>query len=164
MNFSRAPDIEHVYRDEGESGASLVDVDGPHVQSVDSGFMQHNVKTTTQAERIEREEDREEKARAEKKAKSRASRTGDNKSNPVFLGNAALMAIVGAGLGFGAYKKHTQGKLSWELVGLWSGVVGAAGALDYFVSKYVFDGHAKPYLLTLFTSRWMLQNKYPPKN
>ncbi|KAL4803179.1 hypothetical protein BDV18DRAFT_145318 [Aspergillus unguis] len=143
---ARAPNIEHVYREEGDSTASLVDVDGPHVQSVDSDFLQHEVKTATQAERIEREEEAAEKAREEKKAKAKSSRSRDNKGNPVYLGNAALLALVGAGLGFGAYKKHTQGKLSWELVGLWSGVVGAVGAVDYFASK------------------WLLQNKYPPKN
>ncbi|KAL4876639.1 hypothetical protein BJY04DRAFT_199486 [Aspergillus karnatakaensis] len=144
---ARAPDINHVYRDEADSTASLIDVDGPHVQSVDSDFLQQDVKTTTQAERIEREEEEAEEARERKKekAKAKASRVRENDTNPVFLGNAAILALVGAGLGFGAYKKHTQGKLSWELVGLWTGAVGAFGAVDYFVSK------------------WLLQNKYPPK-
>ncbi|KAL4742633.1 hypothetical protein BDV11DRAFT_180321 [Aspergillus similis] len=148
---ARAPNINHVYRDEGDSTASLIDVDGPHVQSVDSDFLQREVKTTTQAERIEREEEeseevRERKEQAKAKAKAKAERARENKGNPVFIGNAALLVIVGAGLGLGAYKKHTQGKLSWELVGLWSGAVGAFGAIDYFVSK------------------WLLQNKYPPKH
>ncbi|KAL4865367.1 hypothetical protein BDV12DRAFT_188235 [Aspergillus spectabilis] len=133
----RAPDINHVYKDEGDSTASLIDVDGPHVQSVDSDFLQQEVKTTTQAERIEREEEEAEEVRESKKqkAKAKASRVRDNDTNPVFLGNAALLALVGAGLGFGAYRRHTQGKLSWELVGLWTGAVGAFGAIDYFASK-----------------------------
>ncbi|CBF71312.1 uncharacterized protein ANIA_10847 [Aspergillus nidulans FGSC A4] len=109
------------------------------------------VKTTTQAERIEREEEESEEARerkeqAKNKAKAKAQRARENGGNPVFIGNAALLVLVGAGLGLGAYKKHTQGKLSWELVGLWTGAVGAFGAVDYFVSK------------------WLLQNKYPPKH
>lgn len=58
-----------------------------------------------------------------------------NKGNPVVLGNALLVALAGAGLGFGAYRKHLDGKLSWELIGIWSGAVGALGVADYFVSK-----------------------------
>lgn len=142
---ARAPEINRVYKDEGESTASLIDVDSPHVQSVDSDFLQQNVQTSTQAERIEREEKETREAR-EKKAKAKASRGHGNETNPVYLGNAAILALVSAGLGFGAYHKHAQGKLSWELVGLWTGAVGAFGAVDYFVSK------------------WFLQNKYPPKN
>ncbi|RAH42829.1 uncharacterized protein BO95DRAFT_395691 [Aspergillus brunneoviolaceus CBS 621.78] len=152
--YSRAPDINRVYRDESESTASLIDVDSPHVQSVDADFLNQEVKTTTQAERIEREEqeaiaerERIEKAKAKAKAeaKAKANSVRRNKSNPVYLGNAVILALTGAGLGFGAYKKHAQGKLSWQLVGLWSGIVGAVGTVDYFVSK------------------WLLQNKYPPK-
>ncbi|KAL3455798.1 hypothetical protein BJX64DRAFT_271741 [Aspergillus heterothallicus] len=143
---ARAPDINRVYKDESESTASLIDVDGPHVTAVDSDFLEQDVKTTTQAERIEREQQEAEEAREKKqKPKAKASRVRDNEGNPVFIGNAALMALVGAGLGFGAYRKHTQGKLSWEVVGLWTGIVGTVGAVDYFVSK------------------WFLQNKYPPK-
>ncbi|KAL5340377.1 dihydrolipoamide acetyltransferase component of pyruvate dehydrogenase [Aspergillus crustosus] len=144
LKKARAPDINHVYKEEGDSTASLIDVDGPHVQSVDSDFLQQEVKTTTQAERIEREEEEAEEVKkakeearekAKAKAKAKAARARENDTNPVFLGNAALLAVVGAGLGFGAYKKHTQGKLSWELVGLWTGAVGAFGAIDYFASK-----------------------------
>ncbi|KAL4914120.1 dihydrolipoamide acetyltransferase component of pyruvate dehydrogenase [Aspergillus aurantiobrunneus] len=130
----RAPNVDRVYKDEAGSTASLIDVDGPHVQSVDSDFLQQDVKTNTQAERLEREEEETQEARENKKARAKASRPRGNESNPVYLGNAALLAIVGAGLGFGAYNKHTQGKLSWELVGLWTGAVGAFGAIDYFVA------------------------------
>ncbi|KAH8423719.1 uncharacterized protein LDX57_001475 [Aspergillus melleus] len=145
---NRAPNISKVYKDESESTASLVDVDSPHVTTVDSSFLEQDVKTSTQAERIEREEEeaaKEKKARTERKAKAKSSGIRNNKSNPVYLGNAVLLSAIGAGLGFGAYRKHLDGKLSWQLVGLWSGAVGAFGAVDYFVSK------------------WFLQNKYPPK-
>jgi hypothetical protein len=109
------------------------------VTAVDPDFLEQDVKTTTQAERIEREQEEKSQEAREKKQKPKAkpSRVRGNEGNPVFIGNAALMALVGAGLGFGAYRKHTQGKLSWEVVGLWTGIVGAAGAVDYFVSKYV---------------------------
>ncbi|KAL4892438.1 hypothetical protein BDV59DRAFT_179955 [Aspergillus ambiguus] len=145
----RAPKVERVYRDESENAASLVDVDSPHVTSVDSGFLDQDVKTSTQAERLEREETAEKERKAEEKRKAKAKRKSSavsrNKDNPVFIGNAVLLGLIGAGLGFGAYKKHAEGSLSWETLGLWTGAVGAFGAVDYFVSK------------------WFLQNKYPPK-
>lgn len=106
--------------------------------TVDPSYLNQDVKTTTQAERIEREEteeEKEKKARAERKAKAKSSGIRRNKSNPVYLGNAVILSAIGAGLGFGAYRKHLEGKLSWQLVGLWSGAVGAFGAIDYFVSK-----------------------------
>ncbi|GKZ66949.1 pyruvate dehydrogenase complex dihydrolipoamide acetyltransferase component (E2) [Aspergillus niger] len=148
----RAPSVGGVYRDEAESTASLVDVDSPHVQAVDPDFLKQNVQTTTQAERIEREEEEREayeerkaKSKAKAKAKAKASSVRSNAHNPVYLGNAVLLALTGAGLGYGAYRKHAAGQLSWELIGWCSGAVGAFGAVDYFVSK------------------WLLQNKYPPK-
>ncbi|KJK61863.1 hypothetical protein P875_00086647 [Aspergillus parasiticus SU-1] len=146
----RAPNVGGIYKDESESTASLVDVDSQHVTVVDSNFLDQDIKTTTQAERIEREESEEnkkakEERKAKAKAKAKASGICRNSDNPVYIGNAVLLSLVGAGLGFGAYRKHAQGKLSWELIGLWSGAVGAFGAVDYFVSK------------------WFLQNKYPPK-
>lgn len=129
-----------IYRDESESTASLVDVDGPHVQTVESDFLKHDVQTTTQAERIDREAEEKEKREDEEKKKARSQRARSsgicaNTSNPVFIANAAIATVVGAGLGFGAYKQHARGNLSWELVGLSAGAVGIFGAVDYFVSK-----------------------------
>ncbi|KKK25441.1 hypothetical protein AOCH_002356 [Aspergillus ochraceoroseus] len=138
MRRNRAPQVDRVYKDESESTASLIDVDSPHVTAVDSNFREQEVKTTTQAERIEREEAEAQKARVKKqKPKSKAtSSVSRNKGNPVFVGNAALLALVGAGLGFGAYRKHVEGQLSWQVVGLWTGAVGAFGAVDYFNSLF----------------------------
>ncbi|KAJ5373697.1 hypothetical protein N7517_005703 [Penicillium concentricum] len=148
---ARAPPMGGVYHDESESTASLIDVDGPHVQTVESDFLENDVKTTTQAERIEREADEEEKRENEEKKKKakthkvKSSGICENSCNPVFIANAAIATVVGAGLGFGAYKQHARGNLSWELVGLSAGAVGIFGAVDYLVSK------------------WFLQNKFPPK-
>ncbi|KAJ6179033.1 hypothetical protein N7519_009494 [Penicillium mononematosum] len=146
----RAPPVGGIYRDESESTASLIDVDGPHVQTVESDFLKHDVQTSTQAERIDREAEDKEKREDEEKKKARSQKAKSsgicgNASNPVFIANAAIATVVGAGLGFGAYKQHARGNLSWELVGLSAGAVGIFGAVDYFVSK------------------WFLQNKFPPK-
>ncbi|CDM28213.1 unnamed protein product [Penicillium roqueforti FM164] len=145
----RAPPVGGVYHDESESTASLIDVDSPHVQTVESDFLEQDVQTTTQAERIEREADEKKREDEEKKKakthKVKSSSLCGNTSNPVFIANAAIATLVGAGLGFGAYKQHARGNLSWELVGLSAGAVGIFGTVDYFVSK------------------WFLQNKFPPK-
>lgn len=129
-----------VYHDESEGTASLIDVDQPHVSSVEPNFLNQEVQTTTQAERIEREEEAEHKRaqEEEKRAKSRKAKSSSlraNTDNPVYIGNALIYAMVGAGLGFGAYRKHAEGKLSWETIGLWSGAVGAFSVVDYYVSK-----------------------------
>lgn len=118
------------------------------------------------------EEERKERERAveAEKAKAKAARAGHvAKRNPVFVGNAIIYTLVGAALGYGAYRKHLEGRLSWKLVGAWSGVVGAFGAVDYFVSKYVSNcsscrsGFMEGALANISNSRWLLQNKYPPK-
>lgn len=140
LSYRRAPNVGGIYKDESESTASLIDVDSPHVTTVESDFLEQDVKTSTQAERLEREaveaEERRAREAAEKKAKARkAKKLGPNSDNPVYITNALIGTLVGAGLGYGAYHKHAQGKLSWELVGLVSGAVGAFGVVDYFVSK-----------------------------
>ncbi|KAL1972710.1 hypothetical protein VTN31DRAFT_7124 [Thermomyces dupontii] len=155
--ISRAPAPRQIERTDSNS-SNLVDVDGPHVQSVPPDFESQEVKTTTQAQRLEREaaaqsppetsggKKEEEKEKAKAKAKSKVSRLRKNAGNPVYLANAVLIATLSAGLGYGAYQKHAQGKLSWELVGIVSGAVGAFALADYYVSK------------------WFIQNRYPKED
>ena len=142
MRYSRAPSVGGIYKDESESTASLIDVDSAHVQTVEPDFLSQEIKTTTQADRIEREaaeaeqqRDRDESAKKAKARKAKGHGLPANSDNPVYIGNAVLATLVGAGLGYGAYRKHAEGKLSWELLGLWSGAIGAIGVVDYYVSK-----------------------------
>lgn len=108
-----------------------------------SDFENQPAKAATQAERLQSEAEAQvekEKASGEgagkkEKAKAKSNSLLRNANNPVFLGNAFLISAVGTGLGFAAYRKHAEGKLSWEVVGLWTGAVGLVGAADYFVSK-----------------------------
>lgn len=142
---SRAPPPPEVEKTEGESTISLVDVDSPHVSSVPADWEEQKVKTTTQAERLEREAKEEYEAGKKKaeeetkkireKAKAAAESLRRNEGNPVILGNAFLVTAITGGLGYGAYRKHLQGELSWELIGIWGGAVGALAVADYFVSK-----------------------------
>lgn len=140
---------------ESES-ASLIDVDSPHVSSVKSDFQEQAVKTETQLERLEHEA--EDKARAAAKefsheaesAKKKAATKGkqikdelkkdgkalsDNKDNPVVIGNALIWGIATIAIGYGAYQKHSEGKLDWQLAGTVAAGVGAFAVADYFGSK-----------------------------
>ncbi|EED15581.1 conserved hypothetical protein [Talaromyces stipitatus ATCC 10500] len=154
--YSRAPIPPQVEKTESVSTASLIDVDAPSVQSVHSDFLDQEVKTTTQAERLAREAEQaalaQEQAAAaaaasgKKGKKSKAQGLSKNAQNPVYLGNAFIITALSAALGYSAYRKHTEGKLSWEVTGIWAGAVGLFAGADYFVSK------------------WLIQNKYPKKD
>ncbi|KAI9826015.1 MAG: hypothetical protein M1819_007470 [Sarea resinae] len=143
---SRAPAPPEVSHSD-ESTASLIDVDSPHVSSVPSDFESQEIKTDTQATRLEREEEDEAKAaeqklaEGKKKAKGKGSKASrkirENADNPVVIGNAVLIAGLGGALGFGAYRKYAAGQLTWKLAGAWAGVVGLFAAGDFYLSQYV---------------------------
>ena len=99
--------------------------------------------------RVKAKEYSEEAKELGHEARVRADRAGDdlrrNSDNPVYIGNAIVVAVLSAGLGFGAYRKYAQGELSWQVVGLWAGLVGLFAGGDYYVSQYLF------------------KNKYPKK-
>ncbi|KAK8223258.1 hypothetical protein HDK77DRAFT_463994 [Phyllosticta capitalensis] len=135
----RAPPVPQVHNTD-DSTHSLVDVDTPHVASVPSDWESQSVKTETQAERLEREAKIKELAKAkEEKAKAKAKKAArglrENADHPVVIGNAVTIGLVGAALGFGAYKKYTVGELSWKLAGAWAGAVGLFGVADYYLSQ-----------------------------
>jgi len=54
---ARAPAPPEVERSTDDSVQSLVDVDSPHISSVPSDYESQSIKTDTQADRIEREEE-----------------------------------------------------------------------------------------------------------
>ncbi|KIW25553.1 uncharacterized protein PV07_08720 [Cladophialophora immunda] len=56
-----------------------------------------------------------------------------------------IWSIATLAIGYGAYQKHTEGKLDRQLAGSVAAGIGAFVVADYFGSK------------------WLLENKYPPK-
>jgi hypothetical protein len=143
---ARAPILPQVEKTESESTISLVDIDSSHA---DAAPENQPVKTTRQADRLSREAveesseaGREQTARAKPTAGEKPKSVYRYKDNPVFIWNILLITAVSTGLGFGAYKK---GRLSWKVVGLWTGAVGVLTAADYFVRK------------------WLIRIKYPNK-
>lgn len=158
--------------DESEA-SSLIDVDSPHVSSVKSDFEDQAVKTETQAQRLEQEAEARARADAQKasdaaeKAKKKVSAKAkdlkgemkkdgqkimENRDNPVFVGNVLIWSIATAAIGYGAYQKHSEGKLDWKLAGSVAGIVGAFGVADYFGSKYVFNEASHPDCIVLTAS------------
>jgi len=146
-----APQLPEVVHSEA-STSSLIDVDSPHVSSVPSDYESQSVKTDTQAARLEREaEDAELKAKnASKKAspKAKGKMTKGKQAaqdNPVALGNAVVVGVLGTVLGIGAYRKYVAGEFTWKVAGLWAGVVGVFAAADFWATSFLYK-------------------KYPPKN
>ncbi|KAJ2902531.1 hypothetical protein MKZ38_000496 [Zalerion maritima] len=127
------------------STSSLVDVDHPSVRTVPSDFMEQDIKTDTQAERI----DREEAARAEKdlakKPKSSESifsrfidaHSGDKPTQAITASN--LLAVVGISsfLGYKAWGLYEKGALSWKHVGIGAGVMGLVAAAETLLGGWV---------------------------
>ncbi|KXT05450.1 hypothetical protein AC578_11043, partial [Pseudocercospora eumusae] len=88
---------------------------------------------------------KEEWQQAKKDGKKAEDWAEKNKNNPVVVGNAVVIAALGALLGTGAYRMHKSNTLTWNVVGAWAGAVGLFAVGDYYVSQYFFK-------------------KYPPKN
>ena len=115
------------------------------MHTVPSDFSSQSIQTSTQFSRIEHEFEAEEArvaeeskkvaAEAEKKAKKAKAKIVANSDNPVVVGNAVAVAVISAGLGFGAYRKYAAGELTWKVVGAWTGLVGLFAAGDYYLSS-----------------------------
>jgi cation transport ATPase len=139
---SRAPAQPQVEHASDDSVHSLVDVDSPHISSVPSDYESQEIKTDTQAERIEREEEIKEevknvKERAAAKKDAAKEKVKKNADNPVVLSNAVGLAVVGGIVGFGAYRQYVRGELTGKVVAAWAAVIGLFGVGDYYVSQYV---------------------------
>jgi len=145
-----APQLPEVVHSDA-STSSLVDVDSPHVISVPSDYESQSVKTDTQATRIDHEaQDAELEAKnaakkAETKAKNKLNKSKHAaQDNPVALGNAIVVGVLGTVLGIGAYRKYVAGEFSWKVAGIWAGAVGLFAAADVWATSFLYK-------------------KYPPK-
>ncbi|KAK2002993.1 hypothetical protein LX36DRAFT_651636 [Colletotrichum falcatum] len=140
------------------STSSLVDVDMPSVHTVPHDFNDQEVKTTTQAARIDRE-DEEQKARAEadlakKKAagkvrkadtwlKRQFSSLSDGSASALAVSN--LVGVVGLStfLGYKAWGLYDRGRLSWQNVGLGLGILGVVGLAEGVFGSYLYKTKGK---------------------
>lgn len=78
---------------------------------------------------------KEEWQQAKKDGKKAEDWAEKNKNNPVVVGNAVVIAALGALLGTGAYRMHKSNTLTWNVVGAWAGAVGIFAVGDYYVSQ-----------------------------
>lgn len=160
-----APQPPQIVTDESASSSSLIDVDGPSVRTVPADFADQDIKTNTQAERLEREEREKEeiasqkpedaatKARAEadlakKKGKAKAKKAddwlakkftdlGDGGRGAVAAANFVAVIGLSSWLGFKAWGLYDRGRLSWKDVGLGVGILSAVGVVESVLANYI---------------------------
>jgi len=165
-----APQPPQVNPTTASSTASLIDVDTPSVHTVPSDYASQDIKTETQATRVEREEEaqQEEEAKARARAeadlaKKKASRGAASKVRRAeswlakqfesvteggaggALALANIVAVVGLSgwLGFKAWGLYDRGRLGWKEAGIGLGVLGAVGAVEGVFVNYFSKSKAK---------------------
>jgi multidrug efflux pump subunit AcrA (membrane-fusion protein) len=134
-----------------------VDVDAPSVRTVSSDFLDQDIKTETQQDRLNREaaaiEERAkadaDKAKAEAvKAKKAAvakakkadnwltaqfGKLDDNESSALVVANLAAVVGVSVFLGYKAWGLYERGRLGWQQIGIGAGILGAVGIVESFI-------------------------------
>jgi hypothetical protein len=148
-----APQPPQVNPTTASSTASLIDVDTPSVHTVPSDYASQEIKTETQAARVEREDEAAEEAAARARAeadlakKKHAARAKMHRAEgwlarhfeSVSEGGAGgaialanIVAVVGLSgwLGFKAWGLYDRGRLGWREAGIGLGVLGAVGAVE----------------------------------
>ncbi|TDZ19881.1 hypothetical protein Cob_v007286 [Colletotrichum orbiculare MAFF 240422] len=150
-----APPPPEISVDGTASTASLVDVDLPSVHTVPSDFNEQEVKTETQADRIEREENaRAEADLAKKKATGKARKAdswltrqfaslSDGSAGALAISN--LVGVIGLSgfLGYKAWGLYERGRLSWQSVGLGLGILGVVGLGEGALGRYLYKTKGK---------------------
>ncbi|TGZ77261.1 hypothetical protein EX30DRAFT_398675 [Ascodesmis nigricans] len=146
---SRAPPVPEIIPTD-RSVDSLIDVD-TGIAVVPADFDKQEVKTETQAARIELEQEAkrksaEEEARkataeahlAKKRKKSAKTKAKEISNSPVLLINSLLVTATAGVLGWMGYKKYQAGQLTWKVVGMWTAGVAGVTAADYFISSFLY--------------------------
>ncbi|KAF3908288.1 hypothetical protein AA313_de0206204 [Arthrobotrys entomopaga] len=137
-----APPVESVIPTD-DSVASLIDVDSG-VSVVSSEFPDQQVKTYTQAERLEMEAQvaaEEEAARAEAaKRRSRAKEAGTDLlawfKDPVHSGGTVLSTLLLVGLGVVGWRKYKVGQFNIKTAGIGAGILVGFSLVEYYATKF----------------------------
>lgn len=120
----RAAKAKHEFHKKEEAAKQELHEDGEQVRA-----KVNDVKETVKKSATE----------ASDKMREAGHRAQENADNPVVIANTVVLTAVGAGLAYGAYRKHIARELSWKIVGLWAGFVGLFAAGDYYISQYFFQ-------------------------
>ncbi|KAF4961679.1 hypothetical protein FGADI_42 [Fusarium gaditjirri] len=146
-----APQPPQVITDESASTASLVDVDMPSVHTVPNDFLEQEIKTETQAARIELEEEAREEKRKRDEAAAKAkradnwliqqfSRLSDGSATGLVIANFATVVGLGAYLGYKGWGLYEKGKLDWKAVTLGASILAGVTAAEGAVGRYLYKG------------------------
>ncbi|KAF5613389.1 D-serine dehydratase [Fusarium tjaetaba] len=146
-----APQPPQVITDESASTASLVDVDMPSVHTVPNDFLEQEIKTETQAARIEREEEARQEKRKRDEAAAKAkkadnwliqqfSRLSDGSATGLVIANFATVVGLSAFLGYKGWGLYEKGKLDWKAVTLGAGILAGVTAAEGAVGRYLYKG------------------------
>ncbi|KAI5785066.1 hypothetical protein DFH27DRAFT_528603 [Peziza echinospora] len=123
---------------------NLVDVDSGSVNVVPADFLEQEIQTSTQAQRIALEEVEAEAAaaaaadRIPKPKKKKSTQTSTSAALAAIkpylprleVVNAILGGAATVALGIAAWRRYRVGDVSWKTAGLWTGVVAAVAAVD----------------------------------
>ncbi|OAA69124.1 hypothetical protein ISF_03499 [Cordyceps fumosorosea ARSEF 2679] len=148
-----APPPPEIIPNESASTSSLIDVDMPSVHTVPSDFLEQDVQTETQANRLDREahaarvkadRTRKEAAAKAKKADSwlakQAAQLSDGAASGIALANLATFVGVGSYLGYKAWGLYQNGNLDGKTVGLGVSILAGVGAVHAVVGGYLYRG------------------------
>ncbi|KND87086.1 hypothetical protein TOPH_08269 [Tolypocladium ophioglossoides CBS 100239] len=151
-----APQPPEVVPKESASTASLIDVDVPSVHTVPSDFLEQDVVTETQADRVDREAAAS-KAKAERAKKDRAnkahradswltsqfSKLSDGDASALALANVAAVIGISSWLGYRAWGLYEKGSLDWKRAGVGLGILAGVGAVESLLGGYLYKGKKK---------------------
>ncbi|KAF3937263.1 hypothetical protein ABW19_dt0200010 [Dactylella cylindrospora] len=140
---SAAPPLDTVIPTDS-SVASLIDVD-TGVSVVSSDFPDQEVKTYTQAERLEleaavaEEEEAARKAAAKKKQKDKAKDIGNEIlvwfKDPVNSGNAVVSTVLAVTLGVLGYRRVKAGTFGWKTAGVGAAILAGFSLADFYATQ-----------------------------
>lgn len=157
-----APQPPQIIPNESQSTStgSLIDVDTQSVRTVPSDFMEQDIQTETQAQRIEHERSVHDIAReqldkkknnnksAGKKMQSKAKKAdgwildkiaalSDTEATGLVYTNLGLVVGLGAALGYKGFRLYERGVFSWKHAGVGAAIVGTVALVEGAFSRYV---------------------------
>ncbi|KAI1487631.1 hypothetical protein F5X96DRAFT_649026 [Biscogniauxia mediterranea] len=148
-----APQPPQLETSQSASTSSLVDVDTPSVRTVPSDFLEQEVQTETQANRLA-QEDVAARARAEaelkkKKGSSKAkeaasfltqwfSELSDNTTTALAVSNLAVVAGISVYTGYKALGLYERGRLTWNNIGIGAGIFLGLGLVESILGPYLY--------------------------
>jgi cation transport ATPase len=128
----------------------------PSVHTVSSEFLEQDVKTQTQADRIEREHSIKEEAKEQteraKKSSAKKARKADNwlaaqfsqlsdeSANALVFANLAAVVGLSGWMGWKAWGLYDKGRLSWQSVGVGAAVLAGVGVFESVIGRGLYRG------------------------